>query len=145
MIFSCTMTQIPLVIHLIMRQKGGLACANANCSHGCSLGEIITIMLCYAGEHLTVFWKKPLYDTDGCQLVILTSTVRSAIKICSVIKVFPMRHHCVHLKTTQSCMVGVVKHVSGILQTHKTWSPMRLLKIIDKTVFWTVISGWFMP
>ncbi len=48
--------QIPLVINLVMRQKDGLASANANCIDY-SLGEITAIVLCYADEEVFFFEK----------------------------------------------------------------------------------------
>ncbi len=43
---NCTIPKVPLVNHLAMWQKGGLAFANVNYNHGYSLGEITATMLC---------------------------------------------------------------------------------------------------
>ncbi len=67
-----------LVIH-IMWQKSGLACANVNCSHDCSLTEITTIMPDFAGVEVIFFGKSPSYDPTGYQMVSLISAVRSPI------------------------------------------------------------------
>ncbi len=73
---SCTIPQIPLVIHFVMWQKGGLACGNVKCNHGYSLGAIIP---CYADEKVFFPEKGPSFDPIRYQLGILTLAVRSAI------------------------------------------------------------------
>ncbi len=59
-----TIAEVPLVIHLAMWQKGGLAFANVNYNHGYLLSEITPIMLSQADQEAFFSEKKPLISPN---------------------------------------------------------------------------------
>ncbi len=70
----------PLVIHLVMWQKDGLACADVNCSHGCSLGEITAIMIRYADEEVFLLKSSRENDSTAVVLLLLKSRTMEVMK-----------------------------------------------------------------
>ncbi len=57
--------------------EDGLACASVNCSHDCSLDEIIVTMPCYSGVDLR---KSPSYDQNRYKWIF--SAQKLAERLC---------------------------------------------------------------